>query len=86
MFHVVVIFKNYNFNLSCVKNEKNSVGATLVRVRLEMLLATINHRVVQVTVPHIYIVMKVSLVWKSCVVEAAALKVAVFKENFASGK
>ena len=51
-----------------------------------MLLATIDHRVVQVAVAHLHIDMKVGLIRKSCVVETAALKVAILKEYFATGK
>lgn len=55
----------------------------MVRVRLKMLLATVNHRVVQVAVAHFHIDMKISLIRKSRVVETTTLKVAIFEENFA---
>ena len=55
----------------------------MVRVRLKMLLATVNHRVVQVAVAHLHIDMKISLIRKSRVVETTTLKVAIFEENFA---
>ena len=48
-----------------------------------MRFASINHSVIQITIAHFHIYMKIGLIREACVVQTAVFEVAIFKVDFA---